>query len=91
MLALNAEREYAKAKEIERLLLAISGEAKIPSIGYYDLHWVAKKRGVKILPMGSAIGALQRAGFASSRTHFCPTAIRTGAPHKEAIALLSQR
>jgi tRNA (guanine26-N2/guanine27-N2)-dimethyltransferase len=91
MLALNAERGGGKAKEIEKLLLAISSEAKIPSIGYYDLHVAAKKRGGRILPIDNAIGALQRAGFASSRTHFCPTAVRTDAPHEKALGLLAER
>jgi len=89
MLALNAERGGAKAKEIEKMLHTISAEAKIPSLGYYDLHVIAKKQGVKILPIDDAVETLGRAGFSASRTHFCPTAVRTDAPHEKAIALLS--
>lgn len=91
MLGLNATRGGAKAKEIEKLLLAIQGEAKIQSIGYYDLHVAAKKRGGRILPVEEAAARLKKAGFPASRTHFCPTAIRTDAPHEKALELLFQR
>jgi len=91
MLALNAERKYAKAKEIEKLLSTMQNESKIGSIGYYDLHVVAKKRESKILSMDDAIAKIQKAGFSAARTHFCPTAIRTDAPHEKALELLSGR
>ena len=64
-------------------------EAKIASIGYYDLHVIAKKRGCRILPIDDAVARLQKAGFSASRTHFCPTAVRTDAPHEKALALLA--
>ena len=89
MLALNAERKYAKAKEIEKLLSAMRDESKIASIGYYDLHVVAKKRGAAILSMDDAVAKIRQAGFFASRTHFCPTAVRTDAPHKTVLELLS--
>lgn len=89
MLALNTERGGGKPKEIEKLLSTMLGEAAIPSIGYYDLHVLAKKRGCKILPMDDAVARLRKAGFSASRTHFCPTAVRTDAPHEKALALLS--
>ena len=43
MILLNAERKGSKAKEIEKLLSTMRDEGKIASIGYYDLHVVAKK------------------------------------------------
>jgi len=91
MLSLNAERKYSKAKEIEKLLRTVSDEAGVKSIGYYDLHEVAKKRGCKILPIEDAVEKLRKAGFCASRTHFCPTALRTDAPHEKALALLSSK
>jgi len=91
MLSLNAERGYAKAREIEKLLAAMQGESAIASIGYYDLHVVAKKQGAKILSMDGAIAKLKAAGFSASRTHFCPTAVRTGAPHGKVLELLGKR
>ena len=89
MVSLNAERGGSKAKEIEKLLHTVREEAGIPSIGYYDLHEVAKKRGCKILPIEEAVERLRKAGFSASRTHFCPTAVRTDAPHGKALELLS--
>jgi tRNA (guanine26-N2/guanine27-N2)-dimethyltransferase len=90
MLALNAERAGAKAKEIEKLLKAISAESAIGSVGYYDLHVIAKKNGVKILPMDGAIAKIREAGFSASRTHFCMTAVRTDAPHAKVLELLCE-
>ncbi|MFA6328084.1 MAG: tRNA (guanine(10)-N(2))-dimethyltransferase [Candidatus Micrarchaeia archaeon] len=89
MLLLNAERKYSKAKEIEKLLFAMRDESRIDAIGYYDLHVVAKKRESKILPIEEAVEKIRKAGFAASRTHFCPTAVRTDAPHGKALELLS--
>jgi tRNA (guanine26-N2/guanine27-N2)-dimethyltransferase len=89
MLLLNAERKYRKAKEIEKLLSTMRDESEISSIGYYDLHIIAKKRGAKILPIDEAVAKIRKSGFAASRTHFCPTAVRTDAPHGKALELLS--
>jgi tRNA (guanine26-N2/guanine27-N2)-dimethyltransferase len=89
MLALNTERKYSKAKEIEKLLSTMQGESRIGSMGYYDLHVVAKKQESKILSMDDAIAKIREAGFSASRTHFCPTAVRTDAPHGKALELLS--
>ena len=88
MLLLNAERKYAKAKEIGKLLSSMQDESAIGSIGYYDLHVIAKKRESKILSMDDAVEKIRKAGFSASRTHFCPTAIRTDAPHGKALELL---
>ena len=89
MLLLNAERKYKKAKEIEKLLSTMRDESAIASIGYYDLHVFAKKQESKILSMDDAIAKLRKAGFSASRTHFCPTAVRTDAPHGNVLEMLS--
>ena len=89
MLLRNTERKYTKAREIEKLLSTMRDESKIGSIGYYDLHIIAKKRGAKILPIDEAVATIRKAGFSASRTHFCPTAIRTDAPHEKALTILA--
>jgi tRNA (guanine26-N2/guanine27-N2)-dimethyltransferase len=89
MLALNAKRGYKKAAQIEKILATIEAESNIASFGYYDLHTLAKKGGKQILSMDDAIARLRGAGFLASRTHFCPTAVRTDAPHKKVLELLS--
>jgi len=83
MIALNAERGYPKAKMAEKMLRAQLAESKVEAYGYYDLHVLARKLKGKIASMDDALEKLRAAGFAAERTHFCPTAIRTDAPHKE--------
>lgn len=88
MKQLNAKRGYKNAKKIEALLSTIAEESAIAAYGYYDLHVLAKKTGKPILSMDDALQRLRRAGFSASRTHFCPTAVRTDAPHGKVLALL---
>ncbi len=87
MLQLNAERGYARKKQVEKLLRTQLAESRIAAYGYYDLHVLARKLGKGIISMDEAIGKIRSAGFAAERTHFCPTAIRTDAPHEKAILL----
>ncbi|VVC00393.1 tRNA (guanine(26)-N(2))-dimethyltransferase [uncultured archaeon] len=90
MLALNVKRKYAKKKEIEKILSTMIAESAIPSYGYYDLHTLAKKMGGAILGMDDAVEKLQKTGAAVSRTHFCPTAVRTDASHETVLKVLSK-
>ncbi len=85
---LNAEREDGKRKEIGRLLGTQIAESGIGSYGYYDLHILAKKTKKPIPSMDGALEKLRNAGFAAERTHFCPTAVRTDAPHGKVLELL---
>ena len=89
MLKLNAQRKYRRGKEIEKLLSTMKQEGAIASYGYYDLHVLAKKMKTPISSMDDAIGKLRKTGFAASRTHFCPTAVRTDAPHEKVLKLLA--
>jgi len=88
MLRLNAARDYKKKAQIEKLLQTVLAESRIGAYGYYDLHVLAKKMLRPIMRMEDAIGRLRSAGFAAERTHFCPTAIRTDAPHAEVMAMI---
>ncbi len=88
MLKLNAKRKYGLKKENEKMISTMLAESAIHSIGYYDLHAFAKKHKGAILPMEEALGKIRKAGFAAARTHFCPTAIRTDAPHEKVLRLL---
>lgn len=81
MLEKNASRGYGQSGKIEAMLSAILAESGIGSCGYYDLHTLAKKWGGKILSMDDALERVRASGFPASRTHFCPTAIRTSAPY----------
>ncbi len=88
MLKLNAKRDYPKKIQLEKILRTLCAESGIESHGYYDLHVLAKKRGTKIMGMDEALAAIREGGFAADRTHFCPTAIRTAAPHEEVLKRL---
>jgi tRNA (guanine26-N2/guanine27-N2)-dimethyltransferase len=88
MLSLNAERKYRREKEIDKLLRTQIAESKIEAYAYYDLHVLSKKMKKPIKSMDDALDALRKAGFAAERTHFCPTAIRTGAPHGEVLKMV---
>ena len=88
MNSLNAQRDYGKKREIDKLLRTQIGESTIASYGYYDLHVLAKKMKSRIRGIDAALGALRAAGFRASRTHFCPTAVRTDAPHEKVLEAL---
>jgi len=86
-LCLNTKRKYGKAKAIEKILATMLSESKVGAYGYYDLHVLAEKLGKRILSMDEAIANIRKEGFAAERTHFCPTAIRTDAPHEAVLRL----
>jgi len=90
MLKLNVLRSYRKKKEIGKTLSTQLSESRIPSYGYYDLHTLAKKRKTAIMSIDGALEAIRKAGFAAARTHFCPTAVRTGAPHEAVLKALGK-
>ena len=90
MLRLNAKRVYRKRAQIEKLLNTMISESGIRAYGYYDLHTLAKKLSVRIKGMEEMLADFAAEGLSASRTHFCPTAIRTDAPHKKIIELVSK-
>ncbi len=68
------KRGFAK----EAMLLAdLSKELPLPF--YYDLHYLAKTAKTRIPKIEALIKRLRKKGFAASRTHFCPTAVKTDA------------
>ncbi len=65
----------------EKLLQKIQNEIQFPL--YYDLHYLYKKTGKSPEKMEITMEKLEKKGFRTSRTHFCPTAIKTNAKFKE--------
>lgn len=90
MQELNVERGYRKRQQIEKLLATMHAESAMRLYGYYDLHVIAKKMGGAIKSIDCALETLRNAGFPSSRTHFCPTAIKTDAPHEKVLELVGK-
>ncbi len=67
-----------KIKENEKFLKIIKDEAKINTIGFYDIHKIAKRNRLKKLPRKlELIKKLKKMGFKASETHFDPEAIRS--------------
>jgi len=71
-------------KEEEKLLRLIIEEAEMPAF-YYDLHHLAKVFKKEPPKIEVLTEKLRLKGFKVSRTHFCPTAIKTDASLKEVL------
>jgi tRNA (guanine26-N2/guanine27-N2)-dimethyltransferase len=74
--------EFSGKKEI----LLCSYEADQPF--YYDLHMIARSLKTSSPKIEKVIAKLQAKGFEASRTHFCPTALKTNADINEIAELL---
>jgi tRNA (guanine26-N2/guanine27-N2)-dimethyltransferase len=70
----------------EKLLNKIKREARFPL--YYDLHYLYKKTGRKPDKMENTLERLKEKGFRASRTHFCPTAVKTNASFSDMKKLI---
>jgi tRNA (guanine26-N2/guanine27-N2)-dimethyltransferase len=82
------KRKFRLKKEEEKLLKLLIEEADSPAF-YYDLHHLAKVLKNEPSKIEVLIEKLKSKGFKASRTHFCPTAIKTDASLKEILKLLS--
>ena len=70
-----ASRKFSKWESEYKLLKTISKELQLPF--YYDLHHLAKKKLIKLKKTDEIISKLKKHKHKVSRTHFCPTAIKT--------------
>jgi len=84
------KRGFRMKKEEEKLLKLLIGEAEMPAF-YYDLHYLAKVLKVKIPKIEDFMNKLRSKDFKVSRTHFCPTAIKTDADFIEFKKLFSSQ
>jgi tRNA (guanine26-N2/guanine27-N2)-dimethyltransferase len=82
------KRKFNLEKQEEKLLELLIDEADMPAF-YYDLHYLAKVLKTKIPRMDFLFKKLEKKGFKASRTHFCPTAIKTNTDFKELKKLLT--
>jgi tRNA (guanine26-N2/guanine27-N2)-dimethyltransferase len=65
--------------ETARLTSMIAEEAKIPIIGFYDLHGLASGLKVDCPSFESIIKALRKQGHQAARSHFLQTGLKTDA------------
>lgn len=89
MQQLNEKREYGQKEEINDKLAMIAAETGMPPY-FYDIHCMSKRLKLKTVPkIGNVIAAAEKQGYRISRTHFCPTAIKTDVPFDKFIKLLA--
>ena len=77
--------------ELLKFLKVIKDESKINSIGFYDLHDIAKKK--RLRTMGKKediIKKIKREGYKASGTHFSGTGIRSDIPYANLFPLLKE-
>jgi len=82
----SVKREMSKRGFPLELIQEISYEIDQPI--YYDLHYLYKKTKVHPRKMEEILELLEDKGFVASRTHFCPTAIKTNASFEELKKLM---
>ena len=84
----NLEKELQKRMFVpeEKLVNKVRNEVSFPL--YYDLHYLYKKLSETPRKMDETIKDIKNKGFKVSRTHFCPTALRTNASFKEMKELI---
>ncbi len=68
------------------LTKTIAQEARLPLVGFYDLHKIAKLRHTSIVRIDKFTEKLSSLGYKVTRTHFVDTALRTDCPYEEFIA-----
>jgi tRNA (guanine26-N2/guanine27-N2)-dimethyltransferase len=77
---------YLKSSQTEKLLNTVLEEIDVPF--YYDIHKICKSKKINSPPFDEIVDALKEEGHKVSRTHFCPTGIKTDAPLNEGLPLV---
>ena len=72
-------------KEVYNLLNIIEQESKIPTIGFFDTHKIAKQYKLKQVPRKQALLDEINKKYKASSTHFSGSAIRSTISEKELI------
>jgi tRNA (guanine26-N2/guanine27-N2)-dimethyltransferase len=80
------ESLYLKSPQMEKLLKTILEEIDEPF--YYDVHRLCKHLKMNSPPLDEIVNALIDGGNKVSRTHFCPTAVKTDRPLNVDLPLL---
>ena len=81
----------AVAQETIKLMQIILDESKIKTLGFYNIHKLAKKYKLKQVPkFDLIIQNLKKNKYKAARTHFSDKGIRTSAPLKTLIKILKK-
>lgn len=80
---------FKNNKELINFLQIIKEESKINVVGFYDLHDICKRHGIKTLGKKDAIKErIREHGYKVSETHFKGEGLRSDIPLKELIKIL---
>jgi len=89
MAQLNKGRDYSDKPQLGRMLSLMEGEIGMPPY-YYNIHDLCRMRkSVSVPKMDAALEKLRAMGYPASRTHFSPLSIKTAAPYKALLGMLS--
>jgi tRNA (guanine26-N2/guanine27-N2)-dimethyltransferase len=89
MAQLNKSRDYSDKPQLGRMLALMEGEIGMPPY-YYNIHDLCKlQKSVSVPKMEDALENLQELGYPARRTHFSPLSIKTAAPYKALLEMLS--
>jgi tRNA (guanine26-N2/guanine27-N2)-dimethyltransferase len=72
----------------KKFIQTITEESSIQGVGFYDVHQIAKKHGVRIPSFAVLLDDIRKKGGAVSRTHFSPTGIKTSMSLDELLHIL---
>jgi tRNA (guanine26-N2/guanine27-N2)-dimethyltransferase len=77
--------------ELLKFLKIIKDESKINSVGFYDIHQIAKKKKLKIImKKNEIIKKIKKKGFKAADTHFSGIGIRSDIDYDKLLTLLKE-
>lgn len=77
-----------KIEENKKFLSIIKEESKINTIGFYELHKIAKKYKVDIPRKEELIKKLRKEGYKACETHFCGVGVRSDIGMEELLGII---
>jgi len=77
-----------KIEENDKFLSIIKEESLIDTVGFYDLHRIAKKYKVKIPRKEELIKKLKKKGYKASETHFSGVGIRSNVELRKLLRII---
>jgi len=83
-------REITNFINNEKFLKIIKNEAKIPVVGFFDIHKLAKKYKFKSIPKKELLIKKIKEKYKASETHFSPQGIKSDIPEKELLKIFNQ-
>lgn len=77
--------------KVKKFLQILHNEIAIKTIGFFDMHTLAKEHKIKLIKKHDAIFLLKQNGYEAAETHFLGSAIKTNASLPELLRLLKKR